>query len=104
MPGGSLAASFVPCTEQTTYSTLIIKSHPMTAIANFSADLMVDYQIYATMTAFLEGKEAGALLHELFPFGMVYETLERTFAQNGYPDDVAVLPETTLSATAPSVC
>ncbi len=74
----------------------------MTAIANFSAALLADYQIDDTVTAFLDGIEAGALLHELFPFGMVYETLERAFAQFGDPNDGAVLAEAALFTAAPT--
>ncbi len=75
----------------------------MTAFANFTADdLLTDYQLYETVSAFLEGKEAGELFREVFPFGMVYETLERAFAQFGNPPDDAVLPQFTSSSTAPS--
>lgn len=52
---------------------------------SFPDDLLADYQIAEPVMAFLTGKETMSPMHEMFPFGVVYETLEWALAQLGNP-------------------
>lgn len=73
----------------------------MTTVTNaFPDHLPADCRVAVTGIDFSAAKDEGPFLRDLFPFGMVYETLERAFTRYGVPADAASLPEKALYAPA----